>query len=512
MEILKSELVLTIDVGTTNLKCILFNEEGKEVAKVSLSNTTRYPQPFFAEQDPWQWIENLKLILQNMRQLHPEKLNSIAAIVLTGQMHGPVLIGNNGEALCPCIIWSDARAIEEVEILERKFSPEFFLEKMGNPLQQSFTLPKLLWLKRHYSEVFTKTSKIIFPKDYVAIHFGGKPVTDYSDASGSLLLNLHTKKWVMELWKELGFSPDILPDVVSSESVIGVVSEEAAETFSLPPGIPIIKGSGDLAATALATGARKEGNVSLCVGTAGQLLFCLEKAERSLFGKLYLFLHCINDKYLCLGTVPTGGAALDWFLSLFDIKEPRKLWDKIANTVEIPLRRTLLFYPFLLGTGTPYFDYRAKAAFLGLQMNHKAEDIALTILEGVVFALRESFEVVPLANRGSQPIVLSGGLARLPLLARIVSNVFNRPVVPSRYVDAAPVGAFLMAARALGIINDYEDVAIESTDNIFFPEDPYVQYYLEMRNLYNSFLEAIRSFALKSTIITEGKDYINENC
>lgn len=501
-----SEFILTIDIGTTNLKGILFDEEGNEIFRVTRPNTTRYPEPFFAEQEPQQWIENLLAVMKDINQLCPEKLRLVRAVSLTGQMHGPVLFeSESGRVLHPCLIWSDARAVEEVRMLQEMFGDDFFLHEMGNPLQQSFTLPKLLWIKRHRPEVFEERSiKLLFPKDYIGYILGGEVTTDYSDASGSLLFGLREKEWKKEMLEDLGLPQNMLPEVVPSESIIGYVSEEAAATFFLPAGIPIVKGGGDLATTALATGAGIEGNLSLCVGTAGQLLLCTDEVDEETLGKLYVFLHCVQDKYFYLGTVPTGGAALDWFLSAVTGDKKYNLWEKVGSLTDISPRQVILFYPFLLGTGTPYFDYQAKAAFLGLQMNHKIEDMIVAILEGVAFALKESFEKIPTVSGKVRQIILSGGLARLPIFSRIVTNVFNLPVAVSRYADTASVGAFLLAAKALGIVRGYGGSAVGLESNVF-PERFYVQYYRKAYGLYRSFLDMVLSFASESNRI-QGKE------
>lgn len=498
------KFVLTVDVGTTNLKCILFDECGNQLARKSLPHVTRYPRPFFAEQDPQQWLCNLAVILQEMGQIYPEEFRSIGAIALTGQMHGPVLLANErGKVTYPCIIWSDTRAVEEVEILQKEFSAEFFLQHMSNPLQQSLTLPKLLWLRRHNPEALKRTTKVVFSKDYIGYILGGEITTDYSDASGSLFYNIRKRCWERELWKALGFPLTMLPEVVAGDAIIGFVSQEAAKAFSLPPGIPIIKGGGDLATTALATGAGEEESISLCVGTAGQLLFCLNNIDESVVGKLYLFLHCLGEKYFCLGTVPAGGASLDWLLSLFGISSLEELWQKVGMLERISLQRAILFYPFLLGTGTPHFNYQAEAGFLGLQMNHKAEDIILAILEGIIFALKDSLKEAPAVAGRIRRVVLSGGLARLPIFPRIVSNIFGCPVFLSKYPDTASVGAFLLSTRTSG--KDYKGVFESGLNMASLPEDAYVRYYQRLYDLYRSFLDVILSFASRATICIKGE-------
>lgn len=496
-------IILAIDVGTTNLKCILFDEEGNQLLKESLPNVSRYPQPFYVEQDPEEWMKNLKKVLKKMHQACPRKLRAINTVVLTGQMHGPVLFSKKtGRAIHPCIVWSDTRAEEEVEFLKQEFSAEFFLEKMGNPLQQSFTLPKLLWLKRHQPEVFQETSIVLFPKDYIGCLLGGEPVTDYSDASGSLYYDIRARCWERDLWKTLGFPQEILPEVVSGDSVIGRVSKAAEREFFLPSGVPIIKGGGDLATTILATSAGGKERISLCVGTAGQLLFSLGDVDKDILGKLYVFLHSLGGGCFALGTVPAGGASLQWFLSLFEKISAKDFWRDTSKLQEISRQETLLFYPFLLGTGTPYFDYRVEAAFLGLRMDQRLEDVLSAVLEGIVFALRDSLDRVPSFVGEVRQVVLSGGLARIPLFSRIVSNVFDLPVTLVGYQDTASMGAFLLAMYAMGNKN-FEGFSKSWFKTMCFPEEPYVHYYARKYSMYRSFLPSVLSFASKFADVCE---------
>ncbi len=500
-----TETILTIDIGTTNLKCILFDKEGNQLFRESSPNVTYYPRPFYAEQNPEEWVKNLKRVLKKMHQACPEKLRAIDAVVLTGQMHGPVLFSRKaGKATYPCIIWSDTRAGEEVAFLQREFSAELFLEKMGNPLQQSFTLPKLLWLKRHRPEAFREASFVIFPKDYIGCLLGGEPTTDYSDASGSLYYDIRTRCWKRDLWEALGFPQEMLPEVVSGDSVIGHVSEAAGREFFLPSGIPIIKGGGDLATTILATSMGNKERISLCVGTAGQLLLSLDDINENILGKLYVFLHSLGEEYFALGTVPAGGASLQWFLSLFEERSTRNLWIDISGLQKISRQTTLLFYPFLLGTGTPYFDYRTEAAFLGLRMDQKLEDILLAILEGIVFALRDSLDGVAPFVKEVRQVILSGGLARIPLFSQIVSSVFGLPVTLFRYQDTASMGAFLLAMRAMGN-RSFENFFRNWFETTCFPEEPYVHYYTGKYSMYRSFLPSVLSFASQFANIC-GKD------
>ncbi|MCX6090660.1 MAG: FGGY-family carbohydrate kinase [Candidatus Atribacteria bacterium] len=251
-----------------------------------------------------------------------------------------------------------------------------------------------------------------------------------------------------------------------------------------------------LATTALATGAGEKGTLSLCVGTAAQLLFCLEEIDPDILGKLYLFSHCLPDKYFCLGTVPTGGSSVQWFASLVGDKAMKRLPAKINGLHDIPLNRNTLFYPFLMGTGTPSFDYQARAALFGLEMNTDQKDIALSIMEGVALALKSSLKKVPSLEKDVKRIIMSGGGTRLTLWPQIMGNVFNIPVQVSENVDTAATGAYLLGAKAIHFIDNYDDTINTTTPEAkCIPDPKFVSHYSKLYELYATFTDAVEKYS-----------------
>lgn len=489
-----SSYILTIDIGTTHLKCIIYDESGKIKVQLSQNHPTHFSLPGYAEQDPSIWVSNLQNLLYKIKDEHPEIVKSIQGISLTGQMHGPIFLNSKQEITYPCLIWSDTRAHEEVIYLEKIFTTDAILKITGNPIQESFTLPKILWLKNKQPNLFSYVDKIMFPKDYFGFLLTGIIATDHSDASGSLLYNLSNHCWSGEIIDNCELKKSLFPDIIPSDAILGKVSWNAAQQFGLPEGIPVIKGGGDLATTALATGTGQKESLSLCIGTAAQMLMSLDSIEEKLLGRLYLFSHCIPRSYFCLGTVPTGGSSMQWFQNLFESENKELIYNELNTIYDEITESNILFFPYLMGTGTPYFDYQANGAFLGLQIHHERKDLIYSIIEGIIFALKDSFTSISKPN--IKKIFLSGGATRFSIWPKLVSNIFDRPVFAFQNADTATIGAFLLGSKPIGIIKDYDSIL-----NGFIPAEPvlpyqrYTQMYEKKFKKYRHFSSYIRNYS-----------------
>jgi len=493
--------ILTIDVGTTNLKCIIYDEKGRIRAQSSKSHPTHFSLPGYAEQNPAIWVSNLQNLLRTIGNKDPKIIKSIQGISLTGQMHGPVFLNSKQEIAYPCMIWSDTRAHEEVHYLKNTFTSDSILKITGNPVQESFTLPKILWLKNQQSNLFPQVDKIVFPKDYLGFLLTGNIYTDHSDASGSLLYNLSNHNWSEEIINNCALKRSLFPDIIQSDDILGRISYAAAKQFGISEGIPVIKGGGDLATTALANGTDQIESLSLCIGTAAQMLMSFESIEEKLLGRLYFFSHCIPQSYFCLGTVPTGGSSIQWFKNLFELEDKEFILKELNTIEDENTERNILFFPYLMGTGTPHFDYRAHGAFLGLQINHKRKDLIYSIIEGIIFALKDSFASI--SKPQIRKIFLSGGATRFPIWPKLVSAIFNLPVFVFQNADSSTIGAFLLGAKRLGIIKDFDTII-----NGLIPEDPflpqikYTQIYEKKFKKYRHFSNFIREYS------TYDKDFL----
>jgi xylulokinase len=456
------------------------------------------------EQDPksWWWAAT-QVIRKISEQLSAQELK-VEGIGLTGQMHGPVLLNQKGELLGPCMLWMDTRAEAQAAALTSSIGEERLLTLTGNPAVAAFPAAKLLWLRQHRPEVHRAIRMVLMPKDYIGFCLTGQYATDPSDASGTLLFDLRTGRWSEALIEAVGLPLEALPKVLpSSLALLGNVAEAAAQQTGLRAGTPVFVGAGDLATAALGNGLVQPGRVAITLGTAGQLLFYLERWPESLLGKFYFFVHAIPGTYLGLGTIPTGGAALQWLGCLLtDEEQPDEgFLTKLARQAERvpPGAKGLIFLPYLAGTGTPYLDYQARGAFIGLTEAHGPGELARALLEGVAYALYDSLQLLQAEGFALREIRIAGGGLKVPPWPQIQANIYQHPLRPVRTLDASPFGACLLAAVGSGYYRDLVEAceSVVAVDEPITPEvassEHYRRGYEIFRQLYVQLQEIFRA-------------------
>lgn len=442
---------LSVDLGTSTAKALAFDESGQVLARAHATYCVSRPRPGWAEQDPEVWwravVQVIRSVVNELARLDQD----IEAIGLTGQMHGLVLLGKDGTPIHSCILWMDTRAREEATLIEQTVGRERFLALTGNLPVAAFPAAKLLWLRRRAPDIHAKIRKILMPKDYLGFRLSGEVSTDPSDASGTGLYALRSGHWADELLEAVAVPKTALPPVVPSTERLGWLTAEAARQIGLRRGIPVFMGAGDLATAALGNGVVRPGRVGITLGTAGQVLFQLDSWPMGALGNFYLFAHPVQGTFLGLGTVPTGGASLHWVVRLVTggnqpSAEEIARWVEQAKAVP-PGAHGLIFLPYLAGTGTPYMDYQARGAFIGLTEVHGPAELVRAVLEGVAYSLRDSLEV--LHGLGVEPadgVRMAGGATVAGLWVQVVAEVIGCEVRRVVTHDASSVGAFLLAA------------------------------------------------------------------
>ena len=450
---------LGVDVGTSAAKVLALGLRGERRAQARLSYQTQRPQPGWAEQDPQIWwqtvVQLIRAVVEGLRSQGLE----VEAVGLTGQMHGPVLLGSKGELLSPCMLWMDTRAEAEAAALASSIGEQRLLTLAGNPSVAAFPAAKLLWLRQHRPELYRAIRMILMPKDYIGFCLTGQYGTDPSDASGTLLYDLRAGQWCETLIEAVGLPRTVLPTVLPcSTTLLGNVTEAAARQTGLRAGTPVFVGAGDLATAALGNGLVRPGQVAITLGTAGQLLFHLERWPETLLGEFYFFAHALPGAYLGLGTVPTGGAALQWLARLLTGEEQLSeatLTELLSRAEDVPPgAQGLIFLPYLAGTGTPYLDYHARGAFIGLTGAHGQGELVRAVLEGVAYALYDSLKLLQAKNFPVQDIRVAGGAVKLPLWMQIQADIYDYPLTPVCTLEASCIGACLLAAVGCGHFRD----------------------------------------------------------
>jgi xylulokinase len=467
-----------LDVGTTGVKALAVSPEGEVLARVEEAYPLSTPHPGWAEQDPEDWWRAAESALAGLA------VADIAAIGLTGQMHGLVVLDEHERVLRPAILWNDQRTAAECAEIEERLGLRRLVELTGNRALPGFTAPKLLWLRRHEPEVYEQITHVLLPKDYVRMRMTGEPAIDATDASGTLLFDVARRRWSDEVLAALEIPPDWLPTVLESPAVAGRTSE----------GVPVAAGAGDQAAGALGVGVDRPGPLSVVLGTSGVVFAALPAFAANPEGRVHSFCHAVPNSWHAMGVMLAAAGSLRW---LRDAVAPGEPFEPLTAEAEHwpPGAEGLLFLPYLAGERTPHADPNARAAFVGLSLRHDRGALVRAVLEGVAFGLRDSLEL--LRELGVEPQVgrASGGGARSELWLRIVASVLGVPLERTAVEEGAAYGAALLGGVAAGVFGDvHEAVAacVRVRDRIE-PEpawgDAYARAYQRFRALY----PAIRS-------------------
>ena len=399
----KRDYLLGIDLGTTNLKVVLIDREGRVVAQAKAAYPTHTPRPGWSEQDPQVWWEKLCKILPLVMDMGGIRSSAIAAVGLSGQMHGAVFVDGRGKPLRPCITWVDQRSTQEAEELERRVGWDKLKKMVGNRPLPDFTLPKVLWVQKHEPQLFDKMEQLLLPKGYLRFRLTTQFGMETSDASAALLLDIFEWNWAKEILAEFGIPLSKLPPLCQSGDVVGRVTQEAAEETGLAQGTPVIAGAGDQQAGALGGGAITPGIVSATIGTGGQVYTTSDVPVVESQGRVHTFCQCLPNKWHIMGAMKTAGLALQWFQRgvLGEVvaggtrtsSSDYAMIDQLAEQVE-PGSKGLIFLPYLAGERTPHLDPNAKGVFFGLTLEHKLAHMARALLEGVAFAMRDALELL----------------------------------------------------------------------------------------------------------------------
>jgi xylulokinase len=445
--------LMGIDLGTSSAKAVIVDEDGRLLVCVAQEYGVHTPHPGWAEQDPQAWF---RAVLKTMRTALDEATvppGQIAAIGLSGQMHGTVCLDAWGRVLRPAIIWPDQRSHQQVERVYRELGREQLGQWTANPLATGFMLATWLWLREHEPDTCRATACLLLAKDYVRYRLTGALGTEASDASSTLLFDTARWRWSAPLLEALEINPGLLPPLHGSAEVAGGLRAEVAEATGLSQGTPVVYGGGDQATQALGHGIVEPGVVSCTIGTGGQLLAPLLEPTYDPSLRLHLFCHALPERWYLMAATLAAGLSLKWLRdNVFEHKSYQALADVAAEVA--PGAAGLLFLPHLAGERTPYMDPGSKAAFVGLTLRHHRGHLIRAVMEGVVMALRQGLELMVELGVAVERIVASGGAVQHPLWPQLQADVFDRPIHQTRTVEAAAVGAALLAGVGVGVYPD----------------------------------------------------------
>lgn len=461
--------LIGIDSSTTATKAILINETGNVLGVGSSEYSYETPHSLWSEQAPALWWDATVESIRSVLAQTGVEAADVAGVGLTGQMHGLVLLDEDGKVLRPAILWNDQRTQSQCDEIHRIVGKEKFIQSTGNVALTGFTAPKILWVKENEPEIFARAKHMLLPKDYVRYKLTGEYAMDKADGAGTVLFDLKSREWSEDILAALEIPRPWMPPTFEGPDCTGYITEEAARLTGLKAGIPVIAGGGDQAASAVGTGAVRDGVVSISLGTSGVVFATSDGPTIEPQGRLHAFCHSVPGKWHLMGVMLSAAGSLRWHRDTF---APGTAYDDLlAPAAAIPAGSDgLLFLPYLTGERTPHPDPLARGAFVGLTVRHGLPHLTRAVLEGVAFGLRDSFELMKntgLANVSQ--VRVTGGGARSPLWKQILADVLGAEVVTVNTMEGAAYGAALLAATGAGIFSSVEaacDQTIQITGSV----------------------------------------------
>lgn len=438
-----------LDLGTSGLKGLLVDRLGNVIKESNESYPVHYPCDGWSEQNPEDWIVATRKIVKTLSQGVEEDVKGIS---IGGQMHGLVILDDQDKVIRPAILWNDGRTQKQTDYLNDVIGKERLSALTANIAFAGFTAPKILWMKENEPENFAKIAKIMLPKDYVAYMLTGVHSCDYSDASGTLLLDVEHKRWSKDMCQICSVKEEWLPRLYESYEVTGKVLKE----FGLPNAV-FVAGAGDNAAAAIGTGTVKNGSCNISLGTSGTVFISGDTFSVDKKNALHAFAHA-NGKWHLMGCILSAASANKWWL-----EDILKTNDYAGAIKDVSLgENSVYFLPYLMGERSPHNDVNARGAFLGMRANTTREEMNLAVLEGVAFALRDCVEVARSSGIVVSKTAICGGGAKSEVWKKIIANVLNAEVVSLETEQGPSYGAAILAMVGTG---EYATVK-EATDRI----------------------------------------------
>ncbi|MBB3934152.1 xylulokinase [Aureimonas phyllosphaerae] len=453
-----TECLLGIDIGTSGCKALLAGLDGTVLASRTETYPLSQPRPGWSEQDPADWVDATRRAVGALQAERPGLV--VKAIGLSGQMHGLTPLDAAHRVLRPAILWNDQRNGPEcAEATERAGGEEALLALTNNRMLVGYTGGKILWMRRHEPELFTRLAHVLNPKDYLRLVLTGERASEVSDASGTGLFDTRARRWSDELLRRLDLSPDLLPPVHESAEITGRLSASGAALLGLPEGVPVVGGGGDAVIQTLGSGVIAPGEIQTTIGTAGIVACALDRPSDNPGGRLQVFCNVDPAKWHCMGVSLNAGGAMSWFRGLaadFAGGDAPSFDALVARAEASPAgARGLLFLPYLFGERCPHPDPAARGAFVGLTARHGAADLTRAVMEGVAHGLRDIFAVMEEAGIAPGIVKASGGGARSRLWRQMQADLFGCDVVTTEgAAEGGAYGAALLAGVGIGVWPD----------------------------------------------------------
>lgn len=489
-------LYIGIDLGTSAVKLLLMDGGGKIHNIVSKEYPLYFPHPGWSEQNPEDWWQ---AVLQGLRRLTEDcDTAQIVGIGCAGQMHGLVILDEKDEVIRPAILWNDGRTEKQVAYLNEIIGREQLSKWTANIAFAGFTAPKLLWLKENEPESFAKIRKIMLPKDYINYRLTGVHCTDYSDASGMLLLDVKRKSWSKEMLQLCEITEQQLPKLYDSSSVVGTLTRKAAEQLGLSQAVQVVAGAGDNAAAAIGTGTVGTGRCNISLGTSGTIFISSgEEFRVDQYNALHSFAHA-DGGYHLMGCMLSAASCNQWLCERILHTDAYEAEQKKIAEDALGMNH-VYFLPYLMGERSPINDTDARGTLIGLTLDTSRADLVQAVLEGVAFAIRDSFEVAKSLGISITDSKICGGGAKSGIWKKILANVLGIELQSVSSEQGPGLGGAMLAMVGCGAYQNVEEVCkkLVQISEIVRPDEQltarYQKRYEQFRGIYPACRDLFKS-------------------
>lgn len=448
---------LGIDIGTGGTRALLVDEQGVlKAACTAAHEEMKMERPLWAEQRPENWWDAAQEAIRGVLKQAGAKGADVKAIGLSGQMHGLVLLDADSKVVRPALIWCDQRSQPQVDAINQAIGKANVVAYTANPMLTGFTLPKLMWVRDNEPQNFERVKKFLLPKDYIRFMLTGEHVTEVSDASGTGLLDVVTRRWSREMTDRLKLDTSLLPALKESVEVTGAVTAAAAKATGLKEGTPVVGGAGDQAASGVGNGIVGPGVASCTLGTSGVVFAYLDRPQYDPQGRVHTFCHAVPGKWHVMGVTQGAGLSLQWFRNQF---APGAEYDTLTAEAATapPLSNGLFWLPYLMGERTPHLDSIARGAWVGLTAKHNRADMIRSILEGVSYSMRDCLQILEQMNVEVNSVRASGGGARSAFWRQMLADILGVSLVTLENKEGSAYGAALLAMAGSGAYSSVEE-------------------------------------------------------
>lgn len=442
-------MFLGIDLGTSEVKVLLLDEHHRIVGIAGEPLTVQRLRPLWSEQNPADWWAAMDLALGRLATQHPTAMAAVQAIGLSGQMHGAVLLDASGEVLRPAILWNDGRSSDACVALETAV-PDLH-RIAGNMAMPGFTAPKLWWVRANEPAVFERMRSVLLPKDWLRLGLTGEMVSDMSDASGTLWLDVGQRRWSDEVLAACGMGVEHMPRLVEGSGISGVLLPALAKRWGLRPGIPVAGGGGDNASSAVGIGAVRPGQGFVSLGTSGVIFLASDRFRPNAGSAVHAFCHALPNAWHQMSVMLSAASALRWARELLGLSSEQILLERVATLTAGQRAAAPIFLPYLSGERTPHNDPHAQGVLFGLTAGHDAASLGYAVIEGVAFGLLDGWTSMGASPGEVTQLSLVGGGARSPLWATLIASALGVPLVTHQGGETSgALGAARLAWLAAG--------------------------------------------------------------